>query len=342
MTRNLMLPLVPEALDPPPPKKVEALDPPPQKKAARSAPKAPAPAPDPPPPKKATTPAAPPKPDTPCIHRGPRVGWVDCACAGKPILYGCSCPAAPVAVCVTHALGKPARRLHMDNGEDVALSSLRALPVCALCKLREPTRPPPPDPTPNLIVPPVLPAGDDKTRPVVHCLTTARNAHRFARFEAAWNSGGFQVRKHVNQDYRNAPATGQDHLLALALCGIGHVNIWRELADQPGWHLIAEDDALPLAGIEAAIELAKQSRFQVVKLFHQTPAIVQERQVIAASNWISATCYLVHNTAHLAAHAFCGSPDRLIHALARGVGIVVPIAAIPQGAPTIPYPANKP
>lgn len=81
--------------------------------------------------------------EVPCVHRGDRLGYVDCKCQGKPVLFGCGCAEIAAGHCLVHAAGKPIRELRFDDGRIEKLDgdayrkrSLEIVPVCAMCERR--------------------------------------------------------------------------------------------------------------------------------------------------------------------------------------------------------------
>jgi hypothetical protein len=168
----------------------------------------------------------------------------------------------------------------------------------------------------------------------VHCISARRNHARRVAFIENWRAAGFEVRFHIANDFRDFPRSDCDRLVALSFCLMAHVKVWRDLAGVGGYSLIAEDDAIPLAGIHEGISLAGDSPYQVVKLFHE------ERDgrvgVVGLRDWISATCYLARDTGDLFARRLeVGSPDRLLSMIAS-VGGICPVVAQPTGPSLIP------
>jgi hypothetical protein len=73
-----------------------------------------------------------------CKHRGGELGWIECGCGGRPILYACGSPDVPEVYCLLHAANKPMGTLHFHGSDAKDFRKLRDIPVCAVCKFREP------------------------------------------------------------------------------------------------------------------------------------------------------------------------------------------------------------
>lgn len=84
-----------------------------------------------------------------CKNRGGELGWIECGCGGRPILYACGSPDVPEVYCLLHAANKPMGTVRFHHTKQEDFRTLRNIPVCAACKFREPNavRSPLPRPT---------------------------------------------------------------------------------------------------------------------------------------------------------------------------------------------------
>jgi hypothetical protein len=73
-----------------------------------------------------------------CKHRGGELGWIECGCGGQPILYDCGSPDVPEVYCLLHAANKPMGTVRLHHSPLRDFRKLRDIPVCAVCKFREP------------------------------------------------------------------------------------------------------------------------------------------------------------------------------------------------------------
>lgn len=147
----------------------------------------------------------------------------------------------------------------------------------------------------------------------------------------AWEQVGFKVQFWFAPDYRDFPTVKWPRMLGLTCATMGHMTVWDGLAGQPGYHLIAEDDAMPTPRVADVVrEAVTHTGFQVIKLFHFEQGT--EPGVHPIAGWISATCYLVRDTADLMRRkVFVGAPDRLLNAISRSTAGVWPIPIIHVG-----------
>jgi hypothetical protein len=92
------------------------------------------------------------------------------------------------------------------------------------------------------------------------------------------------------------------------------------LVDQPGWHLVIEDDTVPLPNLADACRLVTGSDcdYQVVKLHHWSKPPEPGLFDLPQKDWISAAAYLIRDTRQvLRAFRFLGGVDRMLGRIAR-------------------------
>jgi len=165
---------------------------------------------------------------------------------------------------------------------------------------------------------------------LVHCITLRRNVERQRAFAENWQ--GHKIKWHYGIDYLALPSIPYPRIWAITCCLLAHIEVWRQFAGQPGYHLICEDDAIPTDKFREGAEMAKASGQQVIKLHHRQPDKGPLR-VKELASWVSTACYLVRNTETLLDRlVFVGSPDRLLPYITPVYGVLP--AVVTDGAPT--------
>lgn len=165
---------------------------------------------------------------------------------------------------------------------------------------------------------------------IVHCITTLRHRKRQALFIERWHQLAAGVCFVYAPDVRDLPTLGHDRIFGLTCSLVGHLTIWEELVDKPGWHLIAEDDAMPLPNFKESCQLVLETPndFQVVKLHHTAKPANEDSRLFAPppEHWTSTVAYFVRDTRRLLGDVrFVGAPDRMLALIAK-VGAVYPVA----------------
>lgn len=130
--------------------------------------------------------------------------------------------------------------------------------------------------------------------------------------------------EHFGLDYQSFACDGFRANWSQACCWFGHAKIWSGLPD--GWHLVIEDDAVPIADLTGAIHAATQSSFDLVKLHHRAPYDPHSPlQVLplGLDVWISTTAYLVRNPRLIVNRLRLGPIDRVLQDQ-FDVGAVIP------------------